>query len=358
MNGDQQAADHRAVLVLPHVRVQNANAISSPMTWGFPAITAFTGMMTALERRLGRDGGIALHGVGVVCHGFEAQVTSSGYTRAFHLTRNPVLADGSTAGIVEEGRVHLDVTLVFDVRLQDDDRGDAERTALADRAADELAGMRLAGGSVMPPVAMAPRRPSAPTLTLVPDGWQGEASDEQAKTYQLWFRRMARRWLPGFALVSRDDLLQARWHRIQADRPQATLLEAWMDLSRWSARAVETPTRGDPSTSSVEWITDPRAGWTVPIPVGFASLSGLQPAGSVKGARDMGTPFRFVETVWSIGQWISPHRLRSLSDLVWAPDNTFDPDRHDAHALYRCVNAYRTTVIQPESAAVVGNLQH
>ena len=42
----------KALLVLPRLRVQNANAISSPMTWGFPAITAFTGLMTALERRL------------------------------------------------------------------------------------------------------------------------------------------------------------------------------------------------------------------------------------------------------------------------------------------------------------------
>ncbi len=71
---------HHAVLVLPRIRVQNANAISSPMTWGFPAITAFTGAMTALERRLGRDAGVALWGVGVICHGFEAQVT----TRRLH----------------------------------------------------------------------------------------------------------------------------------------------------------------------------------------------------------------------------------------------------------------------------------
>ena len=42
----------KALLVLPRLRIQNANAISSPLTWGFPAITAFTGLMTALKRRL------------------------------------------------------------------------------------------------------------------------------------------------------------------------------------------------------------------------------------------------------------------------------------------------------------------
>lgn len=355
MNNETQTPEHYAVLVLPHIRVQNANAISSPMTWGFPAITAFTGLMTALERRLGREAGMALYGVGVVCHGFEAQVTTQGYTRAFHLTRNPVLQDGSTAGIVEEGRVHLDVTLVFDVRLTDEQRGEAERTTLAARVAHEVAGMRLAGGSVMPPLPSVQRRPGRPSLELVPDGWQHEASDEQRKTHRAWFRRLARRWLPGFALVSRDDLLQERLTAMRTDQPDASVLDAWLDLSRWNARATEPPANTDSDQSpKVEWVNDSRPGWTVPIPVGFAGLSELHAPGSVSGARDMQTPFRFVETVWSIGQWISPHRLKRLSDLVWAPDNDHNPDQPSEHSLYRCINTFQPTVIPaelPESAA-------
>ena len=91
-----EAPSARALLVVPRLRVQNANTVSSPLTWGFPAITAFTGLMTALERRLGREAGLALHGVGVICHHFEPQVTRGGFVRSFHLTRNPVLQDGST----------------------------------------------------------------------------------------------------------------------------------------------------------------------------------------------------------------------------------------------------------------------
>ncbi len=332
MSSEPALPEHRAVLVLPHIRVQNANAISSPMTWGFPAITAFTGLMTALERRLGRDAGIAFYGVGVICHGFEAQVTSAGYTRAFHLTRNPVLADGSTAGIVEEGRVHLDLSLVFDVQLTDGRRGDAERTALAERVADQLAGMRLAGGSVMPALPGPARRPIRPTLELLPDEEQGEARRKQ-------FRRLARRCLPGFALVSRDDLLQTRLAELRTSDPAATTLDAWLDLSRWNLRATQRPPKaGDDGPPKIEWVSDPRAGWTVPIPVGFAALSDVHAPGTVGGARDMTTPFRFVETVWSMGQWISPHRLKSLSDLVWAAHH--EPDHPTEHGLYRCRNHY------------------
>lgn len=340
MSEESFVPQHRAVLVLPRIRVQNANAISSPMTWGFPAITAFTGLMTALERRLGREAGIALLGVGVVCHGFEAQVTTSGYTRAFHLTRNPVQQDGSTAAIVEEGRVHLDLTLVFDALLTDEQRGDVERDSLAERIAHELAGMRLAGGSVLPALPGVPRRAGRPMLALVPDDSQ---PDEQRKQ----FRRLARRWLPGFALVSRDDLLLRRLDEMRVDNPDASTLDAWLDLSRWNSRAVapDEPS-GTADAAKVEWINDPRPGWTVPIPVGFAALSVLHPPGSVAGARDMRTPFRFVESVWSMGQWISPHRLQVLSDLIWVPDHT--PGPTDEQGLYRCINGYR--VPAPRSA--------
>lgn len=341
MSNENAFPEHSALLVLPHVRVQNANAISSPMTWGFPAITAFTGLMTALERRLGREAGIAFYGVGVVCHGFEAQVTTTGYTRAFHLTRNPLLADGSTAGIVEEGRVHLDVTLVFDVQLTDAHRGEAERVALAERVAHQLAGMRLAGGSVVPALPGPARRPTRAVLEMVPDEGQDNERRKQ-------FRRLARRWLPGFALVSRDDLLQTRLAELRASDPAATALDAWLDLSRWNMRAVERPAKaGDDAKPTVEWVSDARAGWTVPIPVGFAALSDLHAAGTVSGARDMGTPFRFVETVWSIGQWISPHRLKSLKDLVWSPHH--NREHPIEHGLYRCRNDY-TPAIPAEMA--------
>ena len=50
------AATPQAILVLPRLRVQNANAISSPLTHGFPSITAFTGLMWALERKLSQAG--------------------------------------------------------------------------------------------------------------------------------------------------------------------------------------------------------------------------------------------------------------------------------------------------------------
>jgi CRISPR-associated protein Csy2 len=108
-------AQSQAILVLPHLHVQNANAISSPLTHGFPSITAFTGLMWALQRKLVQAQiPLRLLSMGVVCHHHQEQV-SQGYVRTFNLTRNPVDKDGSMAAIVEEGRMHLQASLILAV---------------------------------------------------------------------------------------------------------------------------------------------------------------------------------------------------------------------------------------------------
>ena len=324
------------LLVLPRLRVQNANAISGPLTWGFPAITAFTGFMQALERKLGADSALNFNAIGVICHAFEPQTTEGGFTRAFRLTRNPVNADGSSAALVEEGRAHLDISLVLGVFSQKLTEADeATRQQTAQRVADAVAGMRLAGGSVMPalPGIGAGARRRRPELLPWPLAYRADQAE-------LAWHRLRQRWLPGFALVSRDDLLAARWAELQAQAPRATLLEAWLDASRLNHRAVRL--NGPEEPERVAWQRDARPGWIVPMPVGYAALSELHAPGTVAGARDRETPFRFVESVYSLGQWVSPHRLHSAQDLLWWSD--FDADA----GLYRCRNAYRAA---PPAAA-------
>ena len=143
-----RASQPQAVLVLPRLRVQNANAISSPLTHGFPSITAFTGLMWALERKLGQAGiALQLLKVGVICHAHDEQVVD-GYVKTFRLTRNPVGKDGKTAAIVEEGRIHLDITLVFGVAMPDTaaliQATEDPAQALAQQAAQLLSSMRIA----------------------------------------------------------------------------------------------------------------------------------------------------------------------------------------------------------------------
>lgn len=319
------AFEPEAVLVLPHVRIQNANAISSPLTWGFPAPSAFTGFMHALQRRLRTELDIEFGGIGIVCHWFEPQVTEAGYTRTFRLTRNPVDKRGETAAIVEEGRTHLEATLLLATRGGVCAAGETERAETAQHIAHIANDMRIAGGSPLPGNT---RR--EPELTVIPEDYEAR---------ERVFRRWCRQCLPGFALIGRDDLLDTHLEELRRNDPDATRIDAWLDLSRLNHYPVKNP---DPEASSndseqgekVVWQSQRKPGWIVPIPIGYAALSETHAPGSVASARDDETPFRFVESLFSLGQWISPHRLQTLEELFWYHEA--DTER----GLYLCRNDY------------------
>ena len=325
----------QAVLVFPRLRVQNANAISSPLTHGFPSITAFTGLMWALERKLAQTGAaLQLLKVGVICHAHDEQVVD-GYVKTFRLTRNPVNKHGDTAAIVEEGRIHLDITLVFGVAASSTSAGliqaaDDPAQTLARQVAEVLATMRIAGGTVLP-TQPTPGRRTRPWLALLP-----EDAEAQAAAFKQWRRQ----WLPGYALVGRDDLLAARLTHLRQSRPEATLLDAWLHAARFNHAPVPVVDgEASPANGKVRWADPLRgkgAGWTVPIPVGYAALTGKPyDAGEVANARDSTTPVAFVESVYSLGEWISPHRLQNVQALLWHAET--DGDK----GLYRCHSGYQ-----------------
>lgn len=322
--------ESNGLLVLPRLRIQNANAISSPLTHGFPSMTAFLGLMWALERKLEDRYSVGFDSVGVICHGFEEQVMDGGFVNTFRLTRNPLEKDGSTAAIVEEGRIHLDITLVLGVSGGVVDEDEGNRAEFAQFVWNTIAQMRIAGGTVLP--TSPGNRWARPQLERIPDNF-----DDASKQ----FRSLRRRWLPGFALVCRDDLLAQHLKRLNITNPSATLLDACLDLSRfnWKSHHVEQldENTGEIVRTNIEWRHDRTEGWIVPIPVGYGALSELHPPGTVANARDSHTPFRFVESLYSIGQWIGPHRLSAWRELLWYGHTDSDS------GLYRARNDYATS---------------
>ncbi len=309
------------LLVLPHLKVHNANAISSPLTHGFPSITAFLGLMWALERKTRLTGmDLEFGAAGVICHDHQEQTTEGGFVKSFRLTRNPVGKDGKTAAIVEEGRIHLELSLVLAINAGAWD-ADAQQRDLH-TIAELLQGMRIAGGTLLPATQGRTSR-HRPWLT----NFTGSDDDQRRE-----FRKLCTRLLPGSALVARDDLIDQRLNVLQTIAPDATRLEAWLSLSRinWHYDAKADGNKG-------AWQHDrgKGSGWVVPIPVGYAALGELQEAGSVPNTRDATTPFRFVESLYSMGEWIGPHHLHTPQDLLWYADSR--PDE----GLYRCRNDYR-----------------
>ena len=312
--------DISGLILLPRLRVQNANAISGPLSWGFPSPSAFTGFVHALERKLAGQLSDGFAGVGIVCHHFEPQVSQPAGRRhrVFCLSRNPLGKDGGAPATVEEGRAHMEISLLIAVR---DYFTDNEGQYLAEDLQHAAYGMRLAGGS---PLYRPGKRHEA---TWHP--WAGNLDADTAA-----FRKLRRRLLPGFALVQRDDLLQAHLADMQQTDPASTALDALLDLSRLNFEPVVTPASAAGGTETVTWEIRKKSGWLVPLPIGYAGISPLYAPGEVANTRDDSTPFRFVESLYSLGEWVSPHRLDTPEQLLWTHET--DPTA----GLYRCRNRH------------------
>ncbi len=317
--------DISGLILLPRLRVQNANAISGPLSWGFPSPTAFAGFVHALERKFAGQLPKGLAGVGIVCHHFEPQVSqpAGGRPRVFCLSRNPVSKDGGAPALVEEGRAHMEISLLIAVR---DDFTENEGLYLAEDLLQAAYGMRLAGGS--PLYRKGPRYQAS---------WHPQAGTVEDD--REIFRKLRRRLLPGFALVLRDDLLATHLAKMRQDAPASNALDALLDLSRLNFDPVSVPATDTAQADKVTWEVRRKPGWLVPLPIGYAGISPLYAPGEVENARDAVTPFRFVESLYSLGEWVSPHRLNNLSQLLWTQET-------DAtNGIYRCTNRY------PESLA-------
>ncbi len=57
---------------------------------------------------------------------------------------------------------------------------------------------------------------------------------------------------------------------------------------------------------------------------GYKAISELYDAGKVKNSRDNETPVCFVESVHSIGEWKSVHKLKTITDCLWQYDHNDD----------------------------------
>lgn len=317
----------KSLLVLKHISVQNANAISG-LTWGFPAITHFLGFSHALSRFVQAEHDVSLGGCAVICHQHQVLASQpSGYGEyLFSLTRNPLTKEGKTAPFNEEGRVHLDVSLVIECDFTlnsidfDTDDEDQDRQLFEQQLKNKIYTMRLAGGTIL----------EIGQVEYLP---LSEVAEQREKT----FRRLMLKMLPGFLLVDRKELLVEHFRQIKEEQPDAELLDAWLDFSALKYVAQPQVKEGQPADekTSADWvrIDKPAQGWLVPIMTGYKAISPLYEAGDVAHTRDAETPFRFVESVYSIGQWLSPHRVKNIDQIFWHYQHQDD--------WYLCQNNYQ-----------------
>ncbi|MBT3612929.1 MAG: hypothetical protein HOM84_07560 [Thiotrichales bacterium] len=82
-------------------------------------------------------------------------------------------------------------------------------------------------------------------------------------------------------------------------------------LQQWQAYCNPT----DKTEADWEYISKPEKGYLVPIMTGYKAISELYENSKVANTRDSETDVCFMESVHSVGEWLSVHRLKTIEGL-------------------------------------------
>jgi len=278
-------------LLIKKVVIDAANTISSPITYGFPAITGFLGSFHAMSRKMAQDdelSDVSLGGVLLACHDCQPQMyrpnSYNNYT--FNQTRNPIKKDGKTASIIEEGKCRLNMTFVVEVLAESKLTPELQATAMQ-KTEQWIQQQRMAGGSVRGLARFEPVQ-------------FFETDDISAVIPQL---------LPAFVLMDAQEEFAQIIDEVKADNPDATPLDALIDVCTLH-HIPETQKNGE-----TKWATMSRKtghGWVTPIPIGYQGISDVFDAGAMKNVRNPEYASQYVEAIYSLGKWVYPQRLNSI----------------------------------------------
>ena len=282
--------DVRRVLLLPHIKVHNANALSSPFTIGFPAMTAWLGAVHALQRKVNASGlrNVNFEKTAVVSHDMNLQTKIGDFVQSIIVPKRPPstkkeLTDfnaGSAPSFIEEARCHLDVSLLIEYPRIYRDNEDV----LIEQVTHHLnASMKIAGGDIL--------SFQKPTLHRIEEGNDTE------------LHRLTRKLMPGYAIIERRELM------IHAMEQGKDAMGALLDYL-----AVHHTCEQD-DAGNVVWTSRRKtSGWIVPMAIGFHGISEL---GQARNQRDPDTPHRFAESLVTLGEFRMPHRINSLDEILW-----------------------------------------
>lgn len=302
-------------ILFKNIRIQGANAVSSPITYGFPSVGGFVGAMHAMQRRLPENMPLQFNGVLIACRKctprtFREHAFSDA---SFIQTRNPVGKDGKPVAIIEEGKVDLSVSLVIEVHS---DKENAIRNNIhhtQQQLSHLLIQQRIAGGSVM----------NIGTVQIF--NTSGKSLDNK--------QDLISQLLPSYILTDASDELPEIVAELQADNPQATALDALFA----TAQIFQIPPENETGKWQTKSIKTGR-GWLVPIPVGYQAIADEIPAGKLQNCRNLEYSARFVESVYSLGKWVFPLSCQdNWQQHFWS---FRQPENHNGNTLYRYATDY------------------
>ena len=282
----------RKYLLIPKLKIHNANAMSSAYTVGFPAMTAWLGAMHALERNVRATGyDVRLKALGVSCHACNVQLYNEVKTGKKMLigTANPLKKSKKTGEFErppfkEEARCHLLVSLLIEI---EGFNPDVEKEFLL-CAATELSRMKIAGGDIENDLIHRCEKNQIKILAV-------DFADEKN------IMELKRSLMPGYVLREKCDLLAG------ANDSLDELLE--------NLKVCCTLERDDSGKIvGRQYKKAKDNGWIVPIMTGYRDLIG---ACHVANQRSYDYEHHFVEPIVTAGEFVMPHSCQTVDEFMW-----------------------------------------
>lgn len=289
------------ILLIPNIKIHNANALSSPYTIGFPAMTAWLGFMHALERKLKNSdfndtkfSGLIVSCLDMNLHTFKGE---GDYVSSIVITKNPPDEPGKPPSFIEEARVDIEVSIAIECQINNA----IDYDKFTDFIDGLLHQLKIASGDI---------------ISFKPSKYL-QIDDNVAHA-------LTRYLMPGFCLVSRQDLMQ------QAMEEGQDSINAMLDYLK-----ITTDIEIDDNkkiTKSKPYKKE--KGWIVPIAIGYQGISDLD---QLKNSRDTVTPHRFAESIVTLGEFKMPYHFDTINEMIWR----YQVD--EENNLYLCQNTFLPT---------------
>ena len=279
-------------ILVSNLKIEGANAASSNITIGFPAITAWMGMVHAWERKLWQmvPGIIpsAFEAVGVSCRKFNLQTYKDkmSWIATIPNRRKPMEYRNSKyahAAIIDEPKADMTVDLILSLKAYENQ----DYEGIIENLPDVIAQSRAVGGYIV----------STPDILII--------DVEDDKDLEEMNRRFIAKMMPGFALISRSDLLE-----------EDSSLDRMLDIL-----SVQTSQITDENGNT--YMTPPirnTSGWIVPIVTGFRRLS--EPTKPIKNERAIRFKHCFVEPAITLGEFKMVNQIKDIRNILWYYSHT------------------------------------
>lgn len=275
-------------LIIKKMHVTEAGMDASPISVGFPAVSAVMGFVHALQRKLQNQyPELQFNNAGIACHWFEPHILQTGNARRTSMTRNPPYVKkhiDKGVPFIEEGKADMSVSLIIAFSCS---------AFIADNLTDSvkmfLPILRFSGGTIW----------GSEQIVIEHVPFNDDAGQ----------RKMLRHLMPGFVVKERRDLIE------KSMAEGADALDALLDhLEVRKFTVEEDGTAGDAETY---WgRRSGETGWLVPISVGYRTLT---PFGKVDNQRDPDCEHAFAENVLTLGEFVMPIRFDNVEDIMWRP---------------------------------------